>query len=139
MKTICRSLIAFLLLIPFLLSEIVQGQAPGQPDSALRAKKLIDSAITAFGGETKLRAADKVTVLYRAVNHPFGQNAAFGSAPANFERSGARTQIDFSGGRFVTEGQSSSAGGYKFFFRFVVSPQGSFSIDVLRNRRGNEV
>jgi glyoxylase-like metal-dependent hydrolase (beta-lactamase superfamily II) len=47
--------------------------------------------------------------------------------------------IDFTGERYVTEGQSNSAGGYKFNFRYVIAPRRSFSVDLLKNRRGNEV
>lgn len=47
--------------------------------------------------------------------------------------------IDYGGGRYITEAESNFPGGYKFNFRFVVSPKRSFSIDVLQNRRGNEV
>jgi hypothetical protein len=86
-----------------------------------------------------IRRTDKIRIDYRAVNHPPGQNAAFAAAPADFARVGAKTLIDYSGNRYVSEGQSNSAGGYKFNFRSVIAPKRSFSIDVLRNRRGPEV
>jgi glyoxylase-like metal-dependent hydrolase (beta-lactamase superfamily II) len=104
-----------------------------------RGKQILDAAMVAHGGLENLRRADKITINYKAVNHPLGQNAAFDAAPADFERVGAKTLIDYSGNRYVTEGQSNSAGGYKFNLRFVISPKRSFSIDVLQNRRGNEV
>jgi glyoxylase-like metal-dependent hydrolase (beta-lactamase superfamily II) len=104
-----------------------------------RAKQILDAAIAAHGGLENIRRADKITINYKSINHPLGQNAAFDAPPANFERVGAKTLIDYSSGRYVTEGQSNSAGGYKFNFRFVISPKKSFSIDVLQNRRGNEV
>jgi glyoxylase-like metal-dependent hydrolase (beta-lactamase superfamily II) len=104
-----------------------------------RARQILDAAITAHGGLENIRRADKISISYNAINHPPGQNMAFDAPPADFKRIGAKTLIDYSGGRYVTEGQSNSAGGYKFNFRFVVSPKRSFSIDVLQNRRGNEV
>ena len=103
-----------------------------------RARQILDAAIAAHGGLENLRRADKISIHYKGVGHPPGQNMAFEAAPADFKRVGAKTLIDYSGGRYVTEGQSNSAGGYKFNFRFVISPKRSFSIDVLQNRRGNE-
>jgi hypothetical protein len=116
-----------------------QQKADNAFSSYERAKQVVDDALAAHGGLENIRRADKITINYKSVFHPLGQNAAFTAPPANFERVGAKTLIDYSGGRFVTEGQSNSAGGYKFNFRFVISPKRSFSIDVLRNRRGNEV
>ena len=107
--------------------------------SQLQAKQVLDAGISALGGMENIRRVDKITINYRAVNHPLGQNAAFTAPPADFERIGLKTAIDYSGNRYVTEGQSNSAGGYKFNFRFVVGPKRSFSIDVLQNRRGAEV
>jgi glyoxylase-like metal-dependent hydrolase (beta-lactamase superfamily II) len=123
---------------------IVNSFAAAQPQPSLtftsfeRARQVLDAALAAHGGPENIRRADKITINYKAVNHPLGQNAAFDAPPADFERVGAKTLIDYSGGRYVTEGQSNSAGGYKFNFRFVISPKRSFSIDVLQNRRGNE-
>jgi glyoxylase-like metal-dependent hydrolase (beta-lactamase superfamily II) len=126
------------------LLSIVNSFAAAQPKTSFtltsfeRSKQVLDAAIAAHGGLENIRRADKITINYQAVNHPLGQNAAFEAPPANFERVGAKTLIDYAGGRFVTEGQSNSAGGYRFNFRFVISPKRSFSIDVLQNRRGNE-
>src|SRR5688500_3443188 len=123
---------------------IVNSFVAAQPKASVtfssfeRAKQVLDAAIAAHGGLENIRPADKITIYNKAINHPLGQNAAFDAAPANFERVGAKTLIDYSSNRYVTEGQSNSAGGYKFNFRFVISPKRSFSIDVLRNRRGNE-
>jgi DNA-binding beta-propeller fold protein YncE len=100
---------------------------------------VLAAGINALGGIENIRRADRVTVNYSAVNHPLGQNAAFDARAADFQRVGAKTLIDYSGGRYVTEGQSNSAGGYKFNFRSVVAPKRSLSIDLLRNRRGSEV
>lgn len=107
--------------------------------SHLQARQVLDAGINALGGMENLRRADKIRINYRSVNHPLGQNAAFNAPPAEFERVGLTTLIDYSGNRYVTEGQSNSAGGYKFNFRFVIAPKRSFSIDVLQNRRGPEV
>lgn len=107
--------------------------------SQLQAKQVLDDGINALGGMENIRRADKITINYKAVNHPPGQNAAFTAPPAEFERVGLKTLIDYSGNRYVSEGQSNSAGGYKFNFRFVIAPKRSFSIDVLQNRRGPEV
>jgi glyoxylase-like metal-dependent hydrolase (beta-lactamase superfamily II) len=119
------------------------GLAQDKPNptrqSYLQAKQVLDAGINALGGMNNIRLADKITINYRSVNHPLGQNAAFNAAPAEFERVGLKTLIDYSGNRYVTEGQSNSAGGYKFNFRFVVAPKRSFSLDVLQNRRGPEV
>jgi DNA-binding beta-propeller fold protein YncE len=101
--------------------------------------RVLESGIDALGGIESIRHADKITVNYRAVNHPPGQNAAFDAPPADFQRIGAKTLIDYSGDRYLTEGQANSAGGYQFNFRYVIAPRRSFSIDLLRNRRGNEV
>lgn len=108
-------------------------------NSQRQAKQILDAGIKALGGIDNIRRADKIRINYKAVNHPLGQNAAFNAPPARFERVGAKTMIDYSGNRYMTEGQSNSAGGYKFNFRFVISPKRSFSIDVLQNRRGPEV
>ncbi|HEY0080108.1 MAG TPA: MBL fold metallo-hydrolase [Pyrinomonadaceae bacterium] len=105
----------------------------------LQARQVLDAGLEALGGMENIRRADKVTINYKAVNHPLGQNAAFNASPAMFERVGFKTLIDYSGNRYVTEGQSNSAGGYKFNFRFVVAPKRSFGIDLLQNRRGREV
>ncbi len=107
--------------------------------SQSQAKQVLDAGINALGGMDNIRLADKITINYKSVNHPLGQNAAFNAAPAEFERVGFKTLIDYSGNRYVTEGQSNSAGGYKFNFRFVSAPKRSFSLDVLQNRRGPEV
>lgn len=106
--------------------------------SFARAKQVLDAALDAHGGIGNIRKADKITINYKAVNHPLGQNAAFDAPPGNFERVGARTLIDYSGNRYISEGQTNFPGGYKFNFRFVIAPPRSFSIDVLQNRRGNE-
>lgn len=108
-------------------------------NSQLQAKQVLEAGINALGGMDNIRRADKIRIDYKAVNHPLGQNAAFNGPPADFERVGSKTLIDYSGNRYATEGQSNSAGGYKFNFRFVVAPKRSFSIDVLQNRRGPEV
>lgn len=133
---------AVLLLLQFLVSvSFIFAQEKLGPTwaSYQQAKQVLDAGINALGGMENISRADKITINYKSVNHPLGQNAAFNAAPADFERIGAKTLIDYSGNRYVSEGQSNSAGGYKFNFRFVVSPKRSFSIDVLQNRRGNEV
>jgi glyoxylase-like metal-dependent hydrolase (beta-lactamase superfamily II) len=107
--------------------------------SQLQARQVLDAGIDALGGMDNIRRADKITINYKSVNHPIGQNAAYNAAPARFERLGVKTSIDYSGNRYVAEGQSNSAGGYKFNFRLVIAPKRSFSIDVLQNRRGPEV
>lgn len=132
------SLSALQLLIFFSLS-FAQDKPGPTLQSHLQAKQVLDGAINALGGMENLRRADKITINYKAVNHPPGQNAAFTAPQADFERIGAMSSIDYSGNRYVTEGQSNSTGGYKFNFRYVIAPKRSFSIDVLRNRRGNEV
>ncbi|HEY0172473.1 MAG TPA: cytochrome D1 domain-containing protein [Pyrinomonadaceae bacterium] len=107
--------------------------------SQARARQVLEAGIDALGGMGNVRRADKITINYKSVNHPLGQNAAFDAPPADFERVGVKTLIDYAGGRYVTEGQSNSAGGYKFNFRNVIAPRRSFGIDLLRNRRGPEV
>lgn len=108
--------------------------------SYARARRVLDAGLEAMGGLARLRAADRVTIKYRAVGHPPGQNASFDAPPITVPRVGARTLIDYSGGRYVTDGRSDfPSGGYQFDFRQVVTPRRSFSIDVLRNRRGNTV
>lgn len=125
-----------LVLVSFGLAQ----EKPGPTrQSYLQARQILDAGINALGGMDNIRRADKITINYKSVNHPLGQNAAFTAPPANFERVGFTTAIDYSGNRYVTEGQSNSAGGYKFNFRFVIAPKRSFSIDVLQNRRGPEV
>lgn len=107
--------------------------------SQAQARRVLEAGLNALGGMERIRHADKVTVNYKAVNHPVGQNAAFDEAPADFQRTGAKTLIDYAGSRYVTEGQSNSAGGYKFNFRYVIAPRRSFGIDLLQNRRGRGV
>ncbi|HEX8188319.1 MAG TPA: MBL fold metallo-hydrolase [Pyrinomonadaceae bacterium] len=117
------------------------AQEPAGPTrrSQAQAARVLDAGIKALGGLENVRRAGKVTINYDAVNHPLGQNASFDGPPADFRRVGARTLIDYAGNRYVTEGQSNSAGGYQFNFRTVVAPRRSFSLDLLRNRRGAEV
>jgi glyoxylase-like metal-dependent hydrolase (beta-lactamase superfamily II) len=103
------------------------------------AGRALRAGIDAHGGLENIRRADKITIHYKSVNHPLGQNASIDAPPAEFQRVGVKTLIDYAGNRYVTEGQSNSAGGYKFNFRNVVAPRRSFGIDLLRNRRGNEV
>lgn len=139
MKKVCLvSLSALQLLILFSLNPAQEKPGPTW-QSNLRARQILDGAINALGGMENIRRADKITINYKAVNHPLGQNAAFTAPPADFERIGVRTSIDYSGGRYLAEGQSNSSGGYKFNFRFVIAQKRSFSIDVLKNRRGPEV
>jgi glyoxylase-like metal-dependent hydrolase (beta-lactamase superfamily II) len=104
-----------------------------------RARAVLDGGIEALGGLENLRKADRVTIRYRATGHPVGQNAAYTAPPINVERRGARTLIDYSGGRYVSEGEAGFPGGYRFNFRQVIAPKRSFSIDLLRNRRGNTI
>lgn len=130
-----------LLLLQFLFSSpVIFAQEKPNPttESFLKAKQILEAGINALGGMENISRADKITINYKAVNHPIGQNAAFTAPPADFLRSGVKTLIDYSGNRYVTEGQSNSAGGYKFNFRTVAAPKRSFNIDVLQNRRGSE-
>ena len=139
MKKVSIVGVSVVLLLALARSSFPQEE-PGRTWSSQRqAKQVLDAGIDALGGMENIRRADKITINYKAVNHPLGQNAAFNGAPADFERIGLKTLIDYSGNRYVTEGQSNSAGGYKFNFRLVVAPKRSFSLDVLRNRRGPEV
>ncbi|HEV2861711.1 MAG TPA: MBL fold metallo-hydrolase [Pyrinomonadaceae bacterium] len=126
-------------LLIFVSAHFAQGPSGPAWDSNRRAARVLEAGINALGGMENVRRADKVAVNYKGVNHPLGQNAAFDAPPADFQRVGAKTLIDYAGGRYVTEGQSNSAGGYQFNFRYVVAPRRSFSLDVLRNRRGAEV
>lgn len=117
------------------------AQEKGGPtwQSHAQAARVLEAGVEALGGMENVRRADKVTVSYAAVNRALGQNAAFDAPPGEFRRVGAKTLIDYAGNRYVTEGQSDFPGGYKFNFRSVVAPRRSFSIDLLRNRRGGEV
>ncbi len=135
-----RTLSLCVLQILILVSLSLAQEKPNPTwQSHLQARQILDAGINALGGMENIRRADKITINYTSVNHPVGQNAAFNAPPANFQRVGLKTLIDYSGNRYVTEGQSNSSGGYKFNFRFVIAPKRSFSIDVLQNRRGPEV
>jgi len=133
------ALSSVLQLLIFFSFSLAQENTDPTRQSQQRARQILDGAINALGGMDNIRSADKITINYRGVNHPVGQNAAFTAPPADFERIGARTLIDYSGSRYITEGQSNSPGGYKFNFRTVSAPARSFNIDVLKNRRGPEV
>ncbi|HLM59735.1 MAG TPA: MBL fold metallo-hydrolase, partial [Pyrinomonadaceae bacterium] len=104
-----------------------------------RAKQVLDTAIAAHGGLENIRTADKIAINYKSVNYPLGQSYSFTAPLAGIPRGSVKTFIDYSGGRYISESESNFPGGYKFNFRFVVSPKRSFSIDVNKNRRGNEV
>jgi glyoxylase-like metal-dependent hydrolase (beta-lactamase superfamily II) len=104
-----------------------------------RAKQILDSAIVAHGGIENIRRADKIAIDYKSINYPLGQSFSFTAPLTGIPRGSTKTLIDYNGGRYITEAESNFQGGYKFNFRFVVSPKRSFSIDVLQNRRGNEV
>ncbi|HEX8286734.1 MAG TPA: MBL fold metallo-hydrolase [Pyrinomonadaceae bacterium] len=139
MKKISFIVLLFLQLFIFSCFTFAQEKPNSTNESFLKAKQILDAGIKAVGGMENISRADKITINYKSVNHPIGQNAAFTAPPADFLRSGVKTLIDYSGNRYVTEGQSNSAGGYKFNFRAVAAPKRSFNIDVLQNRRGNEV
>ena len=119
-------------------SDIAEGKFSWTQASFFRARQVLDAGINALGGMENIRRADKITINYKAVNNSVGQNSSFDAPPAESLRTRLKTLIDYSGGRFITEGQLDSPGGYKFNFRFVVTPKRSFNIDVLQNRRGNE-
>lgn len=135
-RIVSLSGLQILILVSF---SLAQEKPNPTRQSYLQARQVLDAGINALGGMDDIRRADKITINYRSVNHPLGQNASFNAPPATFERVGLKTAIDYSGNRYATEGQSNSAGGYKFNFRFVIGPKRSFSIDVLQNRRGPEV
>lgn len=139
MKKISIISLSVLHLLIFVSFNFAQDKTGPTWNSQLQAKQVLDAGINALGGVENIRRTDKIRINYRSVNHPLGQNAAFNAPPADFQRIGSKTLIDYSGNRYMTEGQSNSAGGYKFNFRFVIAPRRSFSIDVLQNRRGNEV
>jgi glyoxylase-like metal-dependent hydrolase (beta-lactamase superfamily II) len=139
MKKISIVSLSVLQILIFVSVSFAQEMSNLTRQSQLQAKQVLDAGINALGGMENIRRADKITINYKAVNHPPGQNAAFNAAPAEFQRVGFKTLIDYSSNHYLTEGQSNSAGGYKFNFRTVISPKRSFSIDVLQNRRGNEV
>jgi hypothetical protein len=73
-------------------------------ESYLKAREIFNAGINALGGMENIRRADKISIYYRSVGHPVGQNAAFGAPSVNALRTGAKTLIDFSGNRYVTEG-----------------------------------
>ena len=126
-------------LVIFVSPGAAQEKAGPTWESNAQAVRVLEAGIKALGGMENVRRADKVTVKYRAVSHPPGQNKAFDDAPANVRRVGMKTLIDYSGNRYVSEGQSYFPGGYMFNFRTVIAPRRSFSLDLLRNRRGGEV
>jgi DNA-binding beta-propeller fold protein YncE len=123
----------------FAVPRAAQEKAGPTWHSHAQAVRVLEAGIDALGGMENVRRADKIIVRYEAVNHALGQNAAFNAPPPDFRRVGSKTLIDYSGNRYVSEGQSDFPGGYKFNFRSVVAPRRSFSIDLLRNRRGSEV
>ncbi|HEX8336099.1 MAG TPA: hypothetical protein VF621_05175, partial [Pyrinomonadaceae bacterium] len=125
--------------VVFVSPRAAQEKAGPTWRSHAQAVRVLEAGINALGGMENVRRADKITVNYSAVNHGLGQNAAFNARSADFRRVGVKTSIDYSGDRYVTEGQSDFPGGYKFNFRTVVAPRRSFSIDLLRNRRGSAV
>lgn len=104
-----------------------------------RAKQILEAGINALGGLENIRRADKIAIDYKSVNYPLGQSFSFTAPLAGIPRGSTKTLIDYGGGRYITESESNFQGGYKFNFRFVISPKRSFSIDVLQNRRGSEV
>ncbi|MDQ3714059.1 MAG: MBL fold metallo-hydrolase [Acidobacteriota bacterium] len=116
-----------------------QPKASAAFSSFERAKQVLDAAIAAHGGLENIRRADKIAIDYKSVNFPLGQSYSFVAPLAGIPRGSVKTLIDFGGGRYFTESESNFQGGYKFNFRSVVAPKRSFSIDVLQNRRGNEV
>lgn len=86
--------IVSLLVLPFLtLAAPCLAQEKTGPTwhAHARAVRVLESGIDALGGMENIRRADKVTVNYKAVNHPPGQNAAFGAPPADFRRVGAKS------------------------------------------------
>jgi DNA-binding beta-propeller fold protein YncE len=139
MKRVCGLGLCALQLLFIVLPLRAREQADPTWQAQAQAARALEAGLSALGGAENIRRADKITIRYRAVNHPLGQNASFEGPPADFHRVGAKTLIDYSGQRYVSEGQSNSAGGYKFNFRTVATPQRSFSLDLLRNRRGGEV
>ncbi|HEX8352501.1 MAG TPA: hypothetical protein VF611_06375, partial [Pyrinomonadaceae bacterium] len=130
-----------------ILTLTMQGVAPASARQAVsvtrssydRARRVLDAGVEAAGGLARLRAADRVTVVYRSSGHRVGQNASYTATPKVVPIAESRTMIDYGGQRYFGEGLSRSPGGYAFRFRTVVTPRLSFTIDVLRNRSGNTV
>ena len=132
-------LVLFITMLALCGNSLAQQKASAAYSSYERAKQVLDAAIAAHGGLENIHSADKIAINYKSVVRVFGQNYSFTEPPTGIPRIGAKTLIDYSGERYITEGQTNFQGGYKFNFRNVVSPKRSFSIDVLQNRRGNEV
>ena len=133
------SLFTFVLILTVVSFAAAQQKTSAAFSSFERAKQILDAAIEAHGGLENIRRADKIAIDYKSVNYPLGQSFSFTAPLTGIPRGSTKTLIDYSGGRYVTEAESNFQGGYKFNFRSVVSPKHSFSIDVLQNRRGNEV
>lgn len=131
------SVVALMLILNFCVAA--QPKSSATFSSYESAKQILDAAIAAHGGTENIRRADKIAIDYKSVNFPLGQSYSFTQPLAGIPRGSTKTLIDYGGGRYITESESNFPGGYKFNFRFVVSPKRSFSIDVLQNRRGNEV
>jgi glyoxylase-like metal-dependent hydrolase (beta-lactamase superfamily II) len=133
------SLFIHALILSAVFSTFAQPNASFAFSSYERARQILDAAIAAHGGLENIRRADKIAIDYKSINYPLGQSFSFPAPLAGIPRGSTKTLIDYSGGRYITESESNFPGGYKFNFRFVVSPKRSFSIDVLQNRRGREV
>jgi glyoxylase-like metal-dependent hydrolase (beta-lactamase superfamily II) len=144
MKSYSLSAVFKLCLFTFALIFTVVSFAAAQSTSFAfssfeNAKQILESAIAAHGGLENIRRADKIAIDYKSVNYPLGQSFSFAEPLSGIPRGSTKTLIDYSGGRYITEAESNFQGGYKFNFRFVITPNRSFSIDVLQNRRGNEI
>ena len=133
------SLFTFALILTAVICAAAQSKTSRPLVSFQRARQVLERAIAAHGGLENIRRADKITIRYKAFNYALGQNHSFNAPLTPAPREGAKTLIDYAGNRFIAEGQTNFPGGYKFNFRFVISPKRSFSLDVLQNRRGNEV
>ena len=84
MKRVWSVCLCVLQLVIFVSPRPAQEKSGPTWQSYAQAVRVLEAGIEALGGMENIRRADKVTVKYKAVNHPLGQNAAFDAGPADF-------------------------------------------------------
>jgi hypothetical protein len=80
-----------------LVSNIAQETPSSTLASFLRAKQVLGAGINALGRMENIRPTDRISINYKAVNHPIGQNSSFSAPP-----DGTHVNADPDKAKFIT-------------------------------------
>ena len=128
-------------------SSVIGAQSPASAtasvegaawDSHARARTVLDAAIQAHGGESRLRALDDVTVEYDGRRHMEYQSHRL-ARPWDVQRWQWRYVLDLKRSRFRADRESRYPRDFLFTGRQVVTPQGGWYVDPRRAGTGDEL